>query len=204
MKYEGICKRAMLVRAFSIAVVASAFVVGACSSSDSGGVAGSGGESTGGSGGSGASAGTGGSSNGGSATGGSGGTTPTCSQNGTLACRAVIEALCTRRVTCCTNGTACDAVQVGNGCKCLSSACSGYCSGTCEDTCSQKTCVSFMQFTSTSGEDCSAAKFANKTVCEDKTNACIGDTPIVACSDFTDSPPAWNWPKNCSDFWAQF
>ena len=52
------------------------------------------------------------------------------------------------------------------------------------------------------GYDCSASKIAEAQSCVDKTQACVGDLPLVACSDMKGGTA--NWPASCSTFWAQF
>jgi hypothetical protein len=50
--------------------------------------------------------------------------------------------------------------------------------------------------------DCATTKYANKTVCEDKTTTCMQDYPLIACSDFANGTA--HAPQSCKDFWAQF
>jgi hypothetical protein len=52
------------------------------------------------------------------------------------------------------------------------------------------------------GLDCSAAKYASKSVCADITTKCVNEIPLMACTDILGGTA--NFPVSCQQWSAQF
>jgi hypothetical protein len=107
-----------------------------------------------------------------------------CTQNGATACDDYVTASCQRLLDCCIawDGT-----------------CDPRCVSTDGDTCTLDNCRAL---TVKMGVDCASTRFTSVTVCDDVTQKCVDDLPLVACSDLlggTAHPPA-----TCNTFLAQF
>ncbi len=77
----------------------------------------------------------------------------------------------------------------------------GICDSTSSPACTQQTCLQAMT-ADPKGYDCTQAKFANKMLCDSAATACLGDVPLIACSD--SAQDTWNWPASCAEFWSTF
>jgi hypothetical protein len=100
------------------------------------------------------------------------------SGSGATACDDVLTAWCTRVVQCCMTGSTCNCAAAS----CDVNMCKGY--------------------NTANGYDCAASKYGSKMSCNAETSACVGDIPLISCSDVISSKA--NWPASCNVFWAQF
>ena len=106
-----------------------------------------------------------------------------CTQPGAIACDSWLDAICGRYDQCCHS----------------SGTCIPSCSGGDAWPCAQNTCrAKYAEI----GFNCADAKYASKTVCKAKTDACTKDYALVACSDLIAGTS--NTPPSCVAFFAQF